>query len=202
MISVLDYGLGNIEAIINMIRKTGHIAALVNNKEDLLKASKIIIPGVGSFDRGMQNLTGSGLLDSLNEAVLINKIPVLGICLGMQLMCIDSEEGTSKGLGWIDARVKKFHFENNDLKIPHIGWSDTFCTKANNLFQALNDDARFYYVHSYYCELNNINDQIAICEYGGVFTSSFAKDNIFGVQFHPEKSHTFGMQLISNFISL
>lgn len=202
MIAVLDYGLGNVEAIINMIGKIGHKACLANSVDRLLAASKIILPGVGSFDKGIQNLMDSGLLETLNKVVLVDKKPVLGICLGMQLMCNRSEEGVLAGLGWINAEVEKFQFINNDLKIPHIGWSDTLSDNESFLFYKLKEEARFYYVHSYFCRLKNNSEQIAFCKYGHSFTAAFAKDNIFGVQFHPEKSHSFGMQLLSNFISI
>ena len=199
MIQIIDYGLGNTGSIFNMLKKIGVESEIVDNPIKLNDGSKYILPGVGSFDNGMKLLKNNNWIEKLNELIILKKNPILGICLGMQLMTKSSEEGIIPGLSWIDADVKKFSFKENNLKIPHMGWNNINPIKNNKLFYKLNNQSRFYHVHSYYVLLNDSSNEIASTNYSKEFTSSFQKDNIFGVQFHPEKSHKYGMQLLSNF---
>lgn len=199
MIQIIDYGLGNTGSIFNMLKKIGVESEIVDNPIKLNDGSKYILPGVGSFDNGMKLLKNNNWIEKLNELIILKKNPILGICLGMQLMTKSSEEGIIPGLSWIDADVKKFSFKDNNLKIPHMGWNNINPIKNNKLFYKLNNQSRFYHVHSYYVLLNDSSNEIALTNYSKEFTSSFQKDNIFGVQFHPEKSHKYGMQLLSNF---
>jgi glutamine amidotransferase len=205
MIGVLDYGVGNIASILNILKKTGAESMRVKSSKELDKVSKIILPGVGSFDYGMECLKASGLLPKLNELVLNDKIPTLGICLGMQLMCLKSEEGKSNGLGWIDAQVRKFDFQDepslNNLKVPHMGWNEVICedVQSESFFFHNGNKARFYFVHSYFVECKNSSDIMVSCSYGKKFVAGFRRDNIIGVQFHPEKSHKFGLKLLEEF---
>jgi len=166
-------------------------------------ANKIILPGVGSFDTGVLNLRNSGLGAVLNEEVMARKKPILGICLGMQLLTAGSEEGEFPGLGWIKAVSKKFKFSSKDLKIPHMGWNYVRPVNTKSLFKGLDTEKnRFYFVHSYYVECTNEENVLAKCSYGNDFACAIVKDNIYGVQFHPEKSHKFGMTLLKNFAEL
>ncbi len=199
MIQIVDYGLGNTGSIYNMLKKIGVKSEIVDNPVKLNDGSKYILPGVGSFDNGMKLFKKNNWIEKLNELIILKKNPILGICLGMQLMTKSSEEGIIPGLSWIDADVKKFSFKDNNLKIPHMGWNNINPIKNNKLFYKLNNQSRFYHVHSYYVLLNDSSNEIASTNYSKEFTSSFQKDNIFGVQFHPEKSHKYGMQLLSNF---
>jgi glutamine amidotransferase len=199
MISIVDYGIGNIGSIQNMLKKVGIDVEIINSPNALEKSKKIILPGVGAFDDGMKLLNNNNWLEILNRKVLMEKIPVLGICLGMQLMTKSSEEGVEAGLGWVDATVKKFKFENKDIKIPHMGWNEVIPNNDSELFFNLNQGARFYHVHSYFVSLNQSEGILAETNYGGKFISAFNFDNIYGVQFHPEKSHKYGKQLLLNF---
>lgn len=203
MIGIIDYGAGNISSIGNIIKKMGGDYFICKKPEYLNRADKIIIPGVGSFDYGMDCLVNGGWIHTLNELVINQNKDILGICLGMQLMCNKSEEGIQKGLGWINANVKKFDFSDhrNELKIPHMGWNNIEIIKENKILINKNDEKRFYFVHSYYVECIDSDNIIAITKHGRNFTAAFHKGNIYGVQFHPEKSHKFGMELIKNFIS-
>ncbi len=202
MISIINYGLGNIGSIKNMFKKIGVQAEIINNPESLINAQKIILPGVGTFDDGMRLLKKNNWLEILNKRVLIDKTPILGICLGMQLMTKLSEEGKEVGLGWVDGTVHKFKFENSNIKIPHMGWNEVIPVNDPALFFNLKEDARFYHVHSYFVSLNQIDGILAETNYGGKFTSAFNFDNIYGVQFHPEKSHKYGKQLLLNFSNI
>lgn len=198
MIVILDYGVGNIKSIHNMFRKIGVESIISSNVEDIMRSTKLVLPGVGAFDHGMNSLIQSGLYDVLQEEVLVKRKPILGICLGMQLMTKGSEEGNSEGLGWIQAETKKF--VNINLPIPHMGWNEIQLAKSESpLFDNMPTNSRFYFVHSYFVDCVNSGDVSALADYGGLFTCSFQHQNIFGVQFHPEKSHKFGMQLLSNF---
>lgn len=201
MIVIIDYNLGNPGSILNMIKKIGYNAVLTSDIKQLENASKIILPGVGSFDTGVRNLNNLNLINLLNKKVIEEKTPILGICLGMQLMTLSSEEGKEKGFGWLNAITKKFNFQNKELKVPHMGWNTITLRKHSKLFNEMgNQENRFYFVHSYAVECLDENDILTTTCYGYEFVSSFEKENIIGVQFHPEKSHKFGMQLLKNFI--
>jgi len=202
MIVLVNYRVGNSGSILNMLKKMGIEATISSNISDIEKADKIILPGVGAFDNGMKNLNELGLVPVLNEKVIGNKVPILGICLGMQLLTKKSEEGTLPGLGWIEGQTVKFKFNNNhkNLKVPHMGWNTVNTNKQSALFDGLNHESRFYFVHSYHVVCNDENDILAKTLYGSEFVSAIQRDNIMGVQFHPEKSHKFGMRLLENFV--
>jgi glutamine amidotransferase len=205
MIAIINYGLGNLGSIQNMLKKIGCSDVIISNdRSEIDKADKLILPGVGAFDNGMSKINESGLLDVLNENVLIKKKPVLGICLGMQLLTRGSEEGKLKGLGWIDADTMKFSFESSgeSLKIPHMGWNYVKVSKQHSLVKNIDNTFRFYFVHSYYVSCKNESDPLLKSHYGIDFTCAVQKENIMGVQFHPEKSHKYGMQLLKNFVDL
>lgn len=203
MIVIVDYSVGNLASVYNMFKKIGVNDVKITSKTDeIQQAKKIILPGVGAFDTGMKNLESSGLIPTLNQKVLEEKTPVLGICLGMQLLTKQSEEGERKGLGWIDAETVKFNFDSSlNLKIPHMGWNYIKVKKSNPLIE-LNSKHRFYFVHSYYVKCLDESQILATCQYGIDFTCMVNKDNIYGAQFHPEKSLKFGMNLLQNFSNL
>lgn len=202
MLVVVDYGMGNNGSIINMLRKIGAEAVISSNREDVKKADKIILPGVGAFDNGMKNLNKLELVPVLNEKVIGNKIPILGICLGMQLFTKTSDEGILPGLGWIDAQTVKFKFSENhkNLKIPHMGWNTISIKKQSSLFNDMCPESRFYFVHSYHVICNDEGDRLTTTMHGYEFVSAIQRENIIGVQFHPEKSHKFGMKLLRHFV--
>jgi len=205
MIAILDYGVGNLGSIANMIKRCNGDAAIVSSSDQIAVASGIVLPGVGAFDIGMSKLKASGLLPTLEHTVFTKKIPVLGICLGMQLLFESSEEGREQGLGWIPGNVKRFDFRGCDsarLKVPHMGWNEIRAKADRPLFKHFETAPRFYFVHSYYAVCNDEADIAATCRYGFDFTCAVQKGNVFGVQFHPEKSHKFGMQLFANFLEL
>lgn len=204
MVVIIDYHAGNIGSIANMLKKLGVQPVITSERGLVEKAEKIILPGVGSFDYGMSKLNELQLLEVLSEKVLMRKTPILGICLGAQLMCSKSEEGVLPGLGWIDATVKKFLSQVNGIKypVPHMGWDKTATAKSSNLLRGLDDHPRFYFVHSYYISCSVQSDSLLKNEYGVTFDSAFERNNILGVQFHPEKSHKFGKQLLKNFLEL
>jgi glutamine amidotransferase len=203
MIVIIDYGLGNLGSIKNMFKKIGTEAIVSSEASDIEKAEKLILPGVGNFDHGMRNLEGLGLLSILEHKVIQKKTPILGICLGMQLFARKSEEGNSTGLRWIDAETLRFRFEDADgrLKIPHMGWNLVKICQRNPLFEEMYPEPRFYFVHSYHVTCRNEEEVLTRTFYGFEFVSSVRKENIYGVQFHPEKSHKFGMKLLKNFIT-
>ncbi len=204
MISIIDYGAGNIGSIVNMIRKIGMNSQITSDPDTILKAKKLILPGVGHFDYGMNKLIESGLIDVLNKKVLIEKCPILGICLGAQLMTQRSDEGVVKGLGWFDAEVKYFSTidSNVPIRIPHMGWNYVEVVKDTPLSSDLYEESRYYFVHSYYMQARNESDILFKTNYGNVFASGLNRDNIYAVQFHPEKSHKFGLKLFQNFLKL
>jgi glutamine amidotransferase len=202
MIAIINYGLGNLNSISNMMKKIGANASVISSPDCLHDVSKIILPGVGAFNYGMDGLMNGGWVEPLNKYIFGNGIPVLGICLGMQLMCNYSEEGNIPGLSWINASVKKFVFDSNsNLKIPHMGWNTIKIKNENSLLKT-DEEQRYYFVHSYYVECNDGSDTIAVSNHGFDFTAAFGKRNIYGVQFHPEKSHKYGMVVLKNFIEL
>ncbi|PWG81034.1 imidazole glycerol phosphate synthase subunit HisH [Pararcticibacter amylolyticus] len=199
MIGIVNYGLGNVGSIQNMLKKIGYSSIVAEYPELLKDATKIILPGVGAFNEGMRNLTEKGWISVLNKLANEDKLPILGICLGMQLMTSYSEEGNCDGLNWIEAKTRRLNLPS-DLKVPHMGWNTVIPKKASTLFDLTECELRYYHVHSYYVELKDeFSYQTACTYYGSTFTSAFQKDNIMGVQFHPEKSHRFGMDLLKNF---
>lgn len=200
MLVIVDYGMGNLGSIKNMLKKLGYASIITSDVEIIKSATRLIFPGVGSFDYGMIQIKELGLVDILTHKVLIEKIPVLGICLGMQLMTSKSEEGVLKGLGWIKGKVCKF--VSKSFKIPHMGWNTIHICKKNCLFDEMGDEKRFYFAHSYYVQCEDIEDVLTTTQYAVEFVSSFQKNNIYGVQFHPEKSHKFGMQVLKNFMEI
>ena len=201
MITIIDYKTGNLGSIQNILKKIGEDSVITSNIDEISSASKIILPGVGAFDTGMKNLTDLGLVDILNKKVVSEKTPVLGICLGMQLLSNGSEEGIYKGLGWIDAKTIRFGFiDTAEYKIPHMGWNFIKQQKESKLFSGMFTDPRFYFVHSYYFKANDPSDILTSTDYEIEFTSAIERGNILGVQFHPEKSHKFGMKLLKNFV--
>lgn len=207
-IAIIDYGMGNIKSISNMLRKIGEPSRVVMDSTHLDDISKIIIPGVGSFDNAMINLQQRGLIDALQDLVLRRKVPVLGICLGMQLFAKRSDEGQLLGLGWIDGSVRKLGVKSseskqNNLKIPHMGWNSVSPSGVNtSLFENISASMRFYFVHTYHFVCEKQENVLATTTYGDDFTCAVRKGNIYGVQFHPEKSHKYGMQLLRNFLEL
>lgn len=201
MITIIDYGSGNINAISNIydiLRIPYFIASTPKQLED---SEKIILPGVGSFDHCMQKLNDSGLKEILNKKVLLDKIPVLGICIGLQIMAEKSEEGELSGLGWIKGSVKRFdkNIITHKPKIPHMGWNTVKILNRSDLFKGVNLDKGFYFIHSYYIDTINNENIMTTTEYGNTFVSGIHFSNIFAVQFHPEKSHSNGMKLLKNF---
>tara|TARA_B110000902_G_C14269119_1_gene572492 strand:+ start:222 stop:833 length:612 start_codon:yes stop_codon:yes gene_type:complete len=203
MIVIIDYGLGNLSSIKNMLKKIGERNVIISSDLEVIKnASKIILPGVGAFDTGMRHLNEYGLKDILDKKALIEKVPFLGICLGMQLMTNGSEEGVLPGLGWFDANTVKFKLEDSSLKIPHMGWNYVQNINRNNVFLKEDKKYRFYFVHSYHVQCNNENDVLFTTNYGNEFHSAIQKDNLIGMQFHPEKSLHFGMDIFESFAKI
>jgi glutamine amidotransferase len=202
-IAIVNYGVGNLGSILNIMRKIGFESYVCDSPDDIDKADKLILPGVGAFDSGMEQLNRSGFVPVLNDMVLIQKRPVLGICLGMQIMTSGSQEGALPGLNWIHGSTQKFSFDvEAKLRVPHMGWNSVYVQKESSLFEPNDPENRFYFVHSYHVVCNDENDIVTTTPYGINFTSSFHKDNIYGVQFHPEKSHRFGFQLLKKFAEL
>lgn len=200
MFVIVDYGVGNLTSIQNMLKKAGNHAIISGQAEDMLNASKLLLPGMGHFDNCMQKLNASGLRPVIEKRVFEDKIPVLGICVGLQMFMHSSEEGTEPGLGWIKGKTVRFKPEQmkGTTKIPNMGWLDVQGKKASPLLTAF-EESRFYFAHSYHVVPEHAEDKLVEAEYGYVFTAGLEKDNIVGVQFHPEKSHRFGMQLLKNF---
>lgn len=201
MIAIIDYGLGNVGSILNMLNFIGIPGMITKDVSEIENASKLILPGVGSFDQAITLLNRSGLRELISHKVMTQLTPILGICLGMQIMTEKSEEGKMPGLGWIKACCQKFQFDsnNNSLKIPHMGWNDIYPASNDlNYFAKIDDEMRFYFAHSYHL-INAEKISIATTHYGYNFTVAIKQNNILGVQFHPEKSHMFGIQLFKSF---
>lgn len=199
MIAILNYGLGNIKAFLNIYEKLKIDTIVAENPKELAKADKIILPGVGSFDNAMNLLNKSGMRDELDNQVLRFKKPILGVCVGMQIMGKRSEEGSMDGLNWIDGNVVKFsQVKNFKLILPHMGWNSIRVTKKSSLFENISDDY-FYFLHSYYFQCNQKQNILSESTYDDCFSSGILKNNIHGVQFHPEKSHNNGLTLLKNF---
>ena len=204
MIVIVDYGIGNLGSVLNMLKRVGAPATISSDPAEIEKAEKLILPGVGAFDAGMKQLQDSQLIGLLSEKALARNTPTLGICLGMQLLMENSEEGELPGLGWIKGSNVRFRLEegNGHLKVPHMGWNTVDVKRADSLFKDLDDEARFYFVHSYRVVCERESDVLATTNHGGDFVSAVQSGNIMGTQFHPEKSHKFGMKLLSNFAEL
>jgi imidazole glycerol-phosphate synthase subunit HisH len=201
MITIVDYGTSNVASVQNMLRKLGFSSIITSTRKDIENAQTIILPGVGLFDAAMNNLENLGLVETLQYKAKIEKVPFLGICLGMQLLGDSSEEGEKCGLGLIKSRSKKFSFpENKKLKVPHMGWNAAITQKSSELFAGYDEQPYFYFVHSYHVVCEESADVLAQANYGIQFTASVQRENVSGVQFHPEKSHKFGMQLLRNFV--
>lgn len=204
MIHIVDYGLGNIQAFLTMFKRLGVEAVRAQSAVDLEGATKLILPGVGAFDHAMQLLGQSGMRPALETLVLNGKVPVLGICVGMQILASTSEEGRLPGLGWIHGRVRSFRSEQRSagLPLPHMGWNDVQPKSGSPIFAGLEADARFYFLHSYFFECDDPSHVAATASYGFDFGCAVSAGNVHGVQFHPEKSHHFGAQLLKNFAEL
>jgi glutamine amidotransferase len=199
MVVIVDYGVGNLFAIQNIIKKIGGSSVVSDDPEVIGRAERIILPGVGSFDFCAQQLTARNLIPVLEEQVKVKKKATLGLCVGAQLMTHGSEEGGAKGLGWVQAQTVKFDVARVPI-IPHMGWTDVRYQKASPLARGFEEGARFYFVHSYHFAFTDENQVLATADFGYEFACAFQHENIFGVQFHPEKSHRFGMKLFENFL--
>lgn len=204
MITLVNYGLGNIQAFVNIYKRLNIPTVVATTENELKGAEKIILPGVGAFDWAMTRLNESGMRGCLDDLVLRRKCPVLGVCVGMQMMACHSDEGKLPGLGWVDAEVKKFEEFSTVQKthLPHMGWNDVDPQQKNSLFKGLETNPKFYFLHSYFCLPRNPGDVLAITDYNGHFASAIHSGNVFGTQFHPEKSHQWGIQLLKNFAEL
>lgn len=207
MVSIIDYGMGNLGSVVNMLKYLGVKSKIIKTSQEILESEKIIFPGVGSWDNAIKKIHENGIFDALNQQVLNNEVSLLGICLGMQLMFDNSEEGVLPGLGWISGEVKKFKFNESivnekKFKIPHMGWNTVSSSRLTILNNKLDDGTRFYFVHSYFVNCKDDANILMTCNYGKEFVCAVNKNNIWGVQFHPEKSHKYGMQLMKNFMEL
>jgi imidazole glycerol-phosphate synthase subunit HisH len=203
MLTIIDYKAGNLSSIKNMLKKIGVPSRISSNIEDIETATKLILPGVGHFDYGMQSLHNSGLVPTLNQRVLDTKVPILGICLGVQLLTQGSQEGgVEPGLGWVQGKTVAFDQTklSQQHKIPNMGWLDVNNYQQSKLFENMHDEPRFYFVHSYHLELSNAADTLVTANYGYNYAAGIEHQNILGVQFHPEKSHKYGMKLLENFV--
>lgn len=202
MVAILDYGVGNIASILNMFSKIGAEAMITADPNTLRSADKLLLPGVGHFDYCMQQLRKAPFLEALQQRVLEDKVPMLGVCVGCQMLMESSEEGKEQGLGWLKGKVIKFDRSKikQELKVPHMGWTDVHPVRDTPLFRGI-EEPRFYFVHSYHVQCDDINDVQSTADYGYPFTASVERNNIMAVQFHPEKSHRFGMRLLENFVN-
>jgi imidazole glycerol-phosphate synthase subunit HisH len=201
MITIVDYGVGNIKSFINVYDRLNISVKIAKTCSDLKDAERLILPGVGHFDHAMSELAKSGMREKLDELVLIRKLPVMGVCVGMQIMGNYSEEGDLEGLKWLDASIKKIDETkiNQITRLPHMGWNNASPTKHHDLFNGMEDEPLFYFLHSYYFECNDESNILAETKYGNSFTSVASNENIYGIQFHPEKSHVYGEILLKNF---
>lgn len=203
MITIVDYGMGNLGSVANMLKKIGTESIITSDPDRIGNAEKIILPGVGSFDSAIRKIDELRLREIITARALLNKVPTLGICLGMQLLMDGSDEGVLHGLGLIKGKAYSFRdYLSNGLKIPHMGWNDVTISNPGPLTQGFPDEIRFYFVHSYFVRTANEADSMMKCNYGLEFDAAVQHENIFGAQFHPEKSHKFGMQFLRNFASV
>lgn len=204
MITIIDYGVGNINAFQNIYKTLGKEICIAKKANDLKNATKLILPGVGHFDYAMNKFKNSGMIDIVTELVQKNHIPILGICVGMQMLANFSEEGLLPGLGWIDAEVKKIDSSllQQTTRLPHMGWNDIKIVVNNPLFHNLHNSPMYYFLHSYYFDCKTKSNLIATTTYGSTFACAVNSKNVFGVQFHPEKSHLYGIKLLENFSNL
>lgn len=211
MIGIIDAGIGNVGSIRNMFKKIGAAAEVVSNTDGVARAHKLVLPGVGAFDAGMARLNGSGLLPAIERRALVDRIPVLGICLGMQLLTLGSEEGRTPGLGWVRARTLAFghdvqaRMHNGQtlrLRVPHMGWNRVSVTRPHPLVAGVDEDSAFYFVHSYHVQTEDRACLLLECNYGLDFAAALQQDNLMGMQFHPEKSHRHGMMVLRNFAEM
>jgi glutamine amidotransferase len=204
MMTIVDYGLGNILAFANVYKRLGIPVAIAKGVTDLSYATKLILPGVGAFDHAMKSLIQSGMRDALDEMVISRGVPVLGVCVGMQMLAATSEEGHLPGLAWLPGKVRSFRSNEQSARmpLPHMGWNDISQHGESALFEGLESDARFYFLHSYYFQCDHDDDIAAETVYGTRFSCAVQMKNVFGVQFHPEKSHKFGTQLLKNFAGI
>ena len=204
MIAIVDYGVGNLRAFLNVYKRLNIAARTAANAGELSGATKLILPGVGNFDDAMERLNASGMRPALETMVRDERVPVLGVCVGMQMLAQSSAEGNLPGLGWIEGRVTGFATwkDASGLPLPHMGWNDVRSVSGHGLFKQLESDARFYFLHSFFFECARPGDSAAVARYGGDFSCAVSSGNIHGVQFHPEKSHQFGTRLLQNFAEL
>lgn len=205
MIAIIDYGMGNPGSIQNMLLRLGAPSIITRDHEEIRKAQRLVLPGVGAFHLAVQNIDAFGLRAILNDRVVEAGVPFLGICLGMQLLGKSSEEGLpAEGLGWFDAHTRKFDFSGLDrtLRLPHMGWNTLQVRRPHPVVASLPEEARFYFVHTYHVVCQNQEDVVAEARYGFPFTAMMSRGNILGAQFHPEKSHRFGMEIMKKFISI
>jgi glutamine amidotransferase len=204
MIAIIDYGLGNVLAFINVYKRLNIPVTVAKTAADLTGATKLILPGVGAFDHAMLRLEQSGMRQHIDRLVLQEGVPVLGICVGMQMLANSSDEGALSGLGWINGKVRKFDVATlaHHTRLPHMGWNDVTPTVSGGLFAGLEQNARFYFLHSYFFDCQQPQDTLAFSDYGIQFSSAVNHKNVYGVQFHPEKSHHFGSLLLKNFAEL
>jgi glutamine amidotransferase len=202
-VSIIDYGMGNIGSLVNMIRRTGGEAILVDDAQGVRGAEKLLLPGVGHFGNAMRLLADKGLVEPLRDRVLRDRVPILCICLGAQLVTESSEEGGALGLGWIRGRTVAFAREiMPGLRVPHMGWNDVLVKRESPLFCDMHEDPCFYFVHSYHIVCDDPADVLCTTHYGYEFVSGIQRGNIFATQFHPEKSHKFGLKLITNYVHM
>lgn len=202
-IVIIDYGMGNLRSVLNKFRRMGYASEITSDPDVINKADKLILPGVGHFAKGMRNLKDKHLIEVLNHKVLVEKTPIFGICLGMQLFSEYGEEGDCQGLGWLKARTVRFDIKDKiKYKIPHIGWNTVQIIKKAGVDEFLNENDFFYFVHSYFIQCVDKSDVWMTSWYESEFVSAIRKGNTFGTQFHPEKSHDAGMKLLKNFIEL
>lgn len=199
MITIIDYRMGNLRSVQKAFERIKIPAKITADPDEVCKAEKLVLPGVGHFERGMEILRQTGLYEALNHAVKVQQIPILGICLGMQLMTEFSEEGNTEGFGWIQATTKKFNFNINEYKVPHMGWNNLIIRDSSDILEEISVSHYYYFVHSFYVTCRTENEIIAETVYGHKFVSAFKKSNMFGCQFHPEKSHDAGLKILKNF---